>query len=116
MTDTDGDGLITFRDLNAPANAAFVTDLNGNGYIDGGDLLNDSRWENGLDEDDNGKVDDLVGWDFQDNDNDPMPVDWRDHGTGMAEAHRRHWEQWHRRRPASMWQVSMMPVRIHPDG
>ena len=34
LTDADGDGLITFRDLNAPANAAYVSDLNGNGTLD----------------------------------------------------------------------------------
>jgi len=38
LFDTDSDGLITFRDLNTAANAAFVSDLNANGYIDGGDF------------------------------------------------------------------------------
>src|SRR5207244_12420027 len=32
LVDVDGDGLITFRDLNNAANAASVSDLNGNGY------------------------------------------------------------------------------------
>ena len=45
LVDADGDGLITFRDLNNSANAAYVSDVNGNGRIDGGDLLNDTRWE-----------------------------------------------------------------------
>src|SRR5262249_16151273 len=39
LVDVDGDGLITFRDLNSPTNSAWVHDNNGNGYIDGGDLL-----------------------------------------------------------------------------
>lgn len=82
LTDTDNDGIITFRDLNAAANSAFVTDVNANGRIDGGDLLNDSRWENGNDQDGNGYVDDLIGWDFQNGDNDPMDDD--DHGTHVA--------------------------------
>ena len=82
MTDVDGDSVITFRDLNNPANSSFVTDFNGNGRIDGGDLLNDARWENGVDNDSNGYVDDLVGWDFYNNDNDPMDDNF--HGTHVA--------------------------------
>jgi subtilisin family serine protease len=82
LTDTNGDGLITFVDLNASANAAYVTDKNANGRIDAGDLLNDTRWENGTDEDANGYKDDLIGWDFQNNDNDPM--DATGHGTNIA--------------------------------
>ncbi len=78
LTDADSDGLITFRDLNQVANAAFVRDVNGNGRIDAGDLLNDSRWENGIDDDANGYRDDLIGWDFVNNDNDP----WDDNGHG----------------------------------
>lgn len=82
LTDVDGDGLITFRDLNDPANSASVTDVNTNGRIDAGDLLNDSRWENGLDGDNNGFIDDLVGWDFVSNDNDPKDDNY--HGTHVA--------------------------------
>jgi subtilisin family serine protease len=82
LQDTDGDGLITFRDLNASANAAFVTDKNGNSRIDAGDLLNDTRWENGVDDDGNGFKDDLVGWDFVNNDNDPY--DDNSHGTHVS--------------------------------
>lgn len=78
LADIDNDGLITFRDLNHSLNAAFVTDINGNGRIDAGDLLNDIRWENGIDEDGNGFLDDLIGWDFVNNDNDP----WDDHNHG----------------------------------
>lgn len=82
LQDTDGDGLITFRDLNDPANSARVTDVNGNGRIDAGDLLNDSRWENGVDDDGNGYVDDLVGWDSINGDNDPMDDNY--HGTHVS--------------------------------
>jgi subtilisin family serine protease len=82
LRDMDGDGRITFRDLNTTANAAYVTDKNGNGYIDAGDLLKDTRWENGVDEDANGFKDDLIGWDFKNNDNDPM--DDNGHGTHIA--------------------------------
>lgn len=82
LTDVDGDGLIGFRDLNASANAAFVSDLNANGRIDAGDLLADARWENGTDQDANGYVDDLIGWDFVNNDNDPY--DDNEHGTHVS--------------------------------
>jgi subtilisin family serine protease len=82
LTDADGDGLITFRDLNNVANAAFVSDFNGNGRIDAGDLLNDIRWENGTDQDGNGYVDDLIGWDFVNSDNDPY--DDNEHGTHVS--------------------------------
>src|SRR5215471_2634829 len=38
VVDTDNDGIITFRDLNNSANSTKVSDNNGNGYIDAGDL------------------------------------------------------------------------------
>jgi subtilisin family serine protease len=82
LTDVDGDGLIGFRDLNAAANASLVADLNANGRIDAGDLLADARWENGTDQDGNGYVDDLIGWDFVNNDNDPY--DDNEHGTHVS--------------------------------
>lgn len=82
LIDIDGDGVITFRDLNSPLNSSFVSDLNSNSRIDGGDLLQDSRWENGVDEDSNGYVDDLVGWNFVSNNNNPM--DDNNHGTHVA--------------------------------
>jgi subtilisin family serine protease len=82
LADVDRDGIITFRDLNAPENAQFVLDVNKNGRIDAGDLLNDPRWENGADEDANGYTDDLVGWDFANGDNDPF--DDNKHGTHVS--------------------------------
>lgn len=82
LSDIDFDGLITFRDLNAGANAAYVRDVNGNGRIDAGDLLNDASWENGVDEDGNGFLDDLIGWDFANRDNDPY--DDNNHGSHVG--------------------------------
>jgi len=88
LRDTDADGLITFWDLNtrdangSPINASFARDVNRNGYIDAGDLLNDPRWEDGSDREHNGYVDDLIGWDFVNNDNDPF--DDAVHGTFVA--------------------------------
>jgi subtilisin family serine protease len=82
LVDTDKDGIVTFRDLNAAANATYVRDLNLNGRIDAGDLLADVRWEDGLDTDLNGYRDDLIGWDFANNDNDPY--DDEGHGTHVS--------------------------------
>jgi Ca2+-binding RTX toxin-like protein/6-phosphogluconolactonase (cycloisomerase 2 family) len=82
LVDTDSDGLTTFVDLNHPDNSGQVTDHNGNSYIDAGDLLADSDWEDGVDTDANGKIDDLVGWDFANGDNDPY--DDHRHGTHVA--------------------------------
>src|SRR5262245_559214 len=113
LTDVEGDGIITFRDLNAPSNAPYVTNVNGNAYIDCGDLLNDPSWENGLDDDGNGKVDDLVGWDFHDNDNDPYAdLAVADHGTHMAQriaAMGNDGVGW----VGVMWQARLMNVRIN---
>ena len=39
----------------------------------------------GDDDDDNGYVDDIVGWDFLDNDNDPYDDVQYGHGTGEAQ-------------------------------
>src|SRR5262245_39794568 len=88
LTDTDGDGLITFWDLNDPVNIGpgKITDLNGNGYIDAGDILKPTAqggWANGVSDDgDTAHVDDLIGWDFLNNDNDPF--DDNGHGTHVA--------------------------------
>ena len=82
LNDIDTDGLITFRDLNGAANASYVLDYNRNGRIDAGDLLSDARWENRADEDGNGYIDDLIGWDFVNNDNDPY--DDNGHGTHVG--------------------------------
>ncbi len=80
--DVDDDGLVTFRDLNQAANSSFVRDINGNGRIDAGDLLQDRRWADGVDRDGNGYEDDLIGWDFVNDDNDPY--DDNGHGTHTA--------------------------------
>ncbi len=88
LTDTDGDGLITFWDLNNSVNigAGKITDLNGNGYIDAGDILKPAAqggWANGVSDDgDAAHVDDLVGWNFVNNTNDPF--DDNGHGTLIA--------------------------------
>ncbi len=82
LKDADGDGLLTFLDLNRAENAVSVSDVDGYGRIDAGDLLADARWEDGTDRDGNGYADDLVGWDFVNGDNDPL--DDNGHGTHVA--------------------------------
>jgi subtilisin family serine protease len=59
-----------------------VRDLNGNGRVDAGDLLADRRWADGKDGDGNRYKDDLFGWDFANNDNDPF--DDNGHGTHVS--------------------------------
>jgi subtilisin family serine protease/Tol biopolymer transport system component len=94
LVDTDSDGLFTFYDLNAPANAAHVSDGNQNGYIDAKDLLADPRWANGIDDDDENLadgvtfVDDLFGWNFRSDAEETAPPnepsDVVGHGTHVA--------------------------------
>ncbi len=91
LADVDGDGLITFWDLNNPVNVGVgkITDLNANGRIDGGDVLRSASqggWADGVDAGANGYLDDLIGWDFVGDDNNPMDRTAEDggHGTHVA--------------------------------
>lgn len=109
--DLNGDGVITCADFNlvvavpppgfgfqlqtdpgaqAILLAAGINDFNGNGYIDGTDILQTAGGDqvpdpaNDPDDDGNGFIDDLVGWDFANNDNDPMNNVTGSHGTAVA--------------------------------
>lgn len=92
LTDADRDGRISFWDLNHAANRPLMTDVNRNGYIDGGDLLSpvsQGGWEDGI----NGKsnandkyADDILGWDFAENDNDPFDDGFANGGHGTHTA------------------------------
>ena len=92
LRDTDADGRITFYDLNSAANRPVMTDANRNGYIDAGDLLRPTTaggWEDGV----NGRsnvndryTDDLVGWDFAENDNRPFDDGTANGGHGTHTA------------------------------
>ncbi len=103
LTDIDGDGLITFYDLNnlrvtdtsilvgstgvaastaemttntpfaTGANATLVRDKNANGIIDALDLLDDVNWSDGRDNDGNTFFDDLVGVNFLSGSHDRLP-------------------------------------------
>ncbi|HSQ65280.1 MAG TPA: FG-GAP-like repeat-containing protein [Polyangiaceae bacterium] len=57
-------------------------DLNHNCLLDPGDLI--LRFSDGVDDDGNGYVDDIAGWDFYKNDNDPYDDTRYGHGTGEA--------------------------------
>jgi thermitase len=52
-------------------------DINGNGVVEPSDF-------NGIDDDGNGFIDDIRGWDFVNNDNDPMDDHTISHGTHCA--------------------------------
>jgi len=95
LTDIDADGLITFRDLNNAANQGVgkIQDQNGDGRISGVDVratLNRTAgvdngtggWADASDTDLNGFADDLVGWNFLSNNNDPNDV--TGHGSHVA--------------------------------
>ncbi len=96
LVDYNNDGFISMRDLNDPRNQGVgkITDLNANGYIDGGDLLkpmskdtqgNDTGlggWADGISQDGSGYIDDLIGWNSNANNNNPM--DGYGHGTHVA--------------------------------
>ena len=77
IADVDGDGALTFVDLNHDDNQGIVLDTNNNIRIDGSDVL--AAWSNGSDDDGNGFVDDLIGWDFYEDDNNPF--DGGGHGS-----------------------------------
>lgn len=85
VRDVDVDGVISFIDLNNSQNSAFVPpDFNGNGYIDGLDLIDPrSAWINNNDDDGNGPIDDLVGYNFADKSNNPT-TNPAYHGTQVA--------------------------------
>lgn len=88
--DLDGDGVLTMRDYafgRTPAElAAFQADLdargNANGVAEPGDLI--TICSDGVDDDGNGYIDDISGWDFHFDDNDPSDDTRFGHGTGEA--------------------------------
>lgn len=79
--DRNGDGVVDLTDYEGDPR---ITDRNANGLIDPQDLLLDPAFSDGVDDDGNGYVDDIAGWDFLHDDNDPHDdVDYG-HGTGEA--------------------------------
>jgi hypothetical protein len=76
--DCNGDGFVSVDDF-APACAA---DANRSGFCDGQDLIR--FYSDAVDDDRNGYVDDIAGWDFADDDNDPEDLVRYGHGSGEA--------------------------------
>src|SRR6185369_6218640 len=77
--DCNGDGVFNMPDYDGDLR---VTDLNGNGITDPQDLI--MIFSNGVDDDGNGYVDDICGYDFFEFDNDPFDEVQYGHGTGEA--------------------------------
>ncbi len=77
--DSNGDGRFSVSDY---ARDPRVRDANTNGVVDAGDLI--VVFSDHLDQDQNGYVDDIAGWDFHENDNDPSDRVRFGHGTGEA--------------------------------
>jgi len=98
LTDVDGDGLITFWDLNNPINQGpgKITDINHDGHIDAEDILapmilDDQGRDTGMggwaypgntQDGDTTHPNDFIGWNFVDNTN--RPFDDFGHGTHTA--------------------------------
>ena len=88
LTDVYNDGVITFTDLNNSVNqgAGKIVDTNGDGIITATDLLASTSvggWADDSTQDgDTADPDDLVGWNFADDNNNP--IDQFGHGTFTA--------------------------------
>ncbi len=76
--DCNGDGVFDITDFGP------IADRNGNGLADPEDLISDPAFSNGVDDDGNGYVDDISGWDFLTGDNNPFDTVSYGHGTGEA--------------------------------
>ena len=101
LKDVDGDGLITFADLNNLNDQGLgkITDVNQDGVIDGGDIIapmvtvtiNGKLYDTGMggwsytgntQDGDTAHPNDFIGWNFVNNTNNPF--DDNDHGTHVA--------------------------------
>jgi hypothetical protein len=78
--DLNGDGVFNIQDY-ADDPRAFDTD--GNWVLDPGDLI--AIFSDGVDNDANGYIDDISGWDFFEDDNDPFDNVKFNHGTGRSQ-------------------------------
>ena len=93
--DENGDGDVTASEVVMWMNVNNIGDLNGDGELNLRDAVSDgSPFEDGVDSDGNGYIDDLLGWDtsgsYGTDDNDPFPKEdvannstWA-HGTHVA--------------------------------
>ncbi len=77
--DKNQDGAFNVDDF---AGDPRVADLNGNGLVDPEDII--WYFSDGEDDDNNGYVDDICGWDFLEDDNDPWDEVDQGHGTASC--------------------------------
>lgn len=83
--DRNRDGVFNVRDYldgDGVAQDSRVADDNGNGMIDPEDLI--FAFTDGVDDDSNGYADDISGWDFWEDDNNPLDEVRYGHGTGES--------------------------------
>ncbi len=87
--DCNGDGILNVLDYAddphltpAATGTSVAGDVNRNGLLDPSDLI--ANFSDGTDDDANGYVDDISGWDFYKNDNDPFDDTFYLHGTEEA--------------------------------
>ncbi len=78
-----GEKCFDKHDKSKPKEDRKKGDLNRNCILDPGDLI--VMFSDGVDDDANGYTDDISGWDFFKNDNDPYDDTRYGHGTGEAE-------------------------------
>jgi Subtilase family/Bacterial Ig domain len=88
--DANGDGAFDVLDFVCDSRADAAAGPNGNdARLDAQDLIHDPDFSDGADTDGNGYVDDVSGWDFFDDDNDPHDASSYStadgHGSGRAE-------------------------------
>ncbi len=76
--DCNHDGVFNITDFGS------IPDLNHNGVADPEDLILNPAYNNHRDDDHDGYVDDISGWDFLYGDNDPLDTVDYGHGTGEA--------------------------------
>ena len=85
--DTDGNGLVNVQDYALDPRVDLTAGRDGaDGILDPSDLI--YTFEDGVDDDENGFTDDIAGWDFFGDDNDPyfeLQVSYGDHGDGVVE-------------------------------
>lgn len=79
--DRNGDGRFNVADYGSDPR---VGDRNGNGVLDPEDLILTPEFNDGVDDDGNGWVDDISGWDLLNDDNNPLDDPLYGHGTGEA--------------------------------
>lgn len=77
-----GDPCFKGHDRSQPGGDRIKGDLNRNCILDPGDII--LMFSDGVDDDANGYADDICGWDFFKNDNDPYDDTRYGHGTGEA--------------------------------